>query len=426
VGGSILYGIIREAMILNLLKQSFVNQKRAMALMILSVAMGTAVSAALITVSLEIRAKVSRELRSFGANITVEPRVEGLADMAGQRRYLREEDLVKAKTIFWRHNVIGLAPFLDSTVTLGTDGALREAEALGTWMEHELPMPGETGTFAVGVATVSPWWDVRGELPGARTVLVGEALAADLGIEPGAVVTLDGAEFTVSGLLVTGGPEDGKIVMDLGALQSLKGLPGLISRVQVSALTTPMDEFAYKDPKAMSPKEYDKWYCTGYVTSIAAQLGEVFKGARARPVWQVAETEGTVLDRLSVLVYLLTAAVLVAAALGMSTTMTASLLRRLEELGLMKALGADSFRITFIFLTEAGVIGLIGGVAGYFLAWGASHYIGLLVFGSALEQHGLLLPVALGNALGIACLGSLLPIRRALAVKPALVLKGGV
>jgi len=184
-----------------------------------------------------------------------------------------------------------------------------------------------------------------------------------------------------------------------------------------------MDEFAYKDPEAMSRKEYEKWYCTGYVTSIAKQLEEVFAGGRARPVWQVAQTEGRVLDRLTFLIYLLTAAALLASSLGMSTTMAASLLRRLEEIGLMKSLGADSLRVSLIFLAEASIIGIAGGLIGYLVSLIAARYIGLEVFGTALSGRKVLLPVAIGSALLIAALGSLLPIRRALRVRPAVVLK---
>ncbi|MFC1549448.1 ABC transporter permease [Nitrospirota bacterium] len=410
-------------MLAALLKQSFTKQKKAMALMIISVAMGTAVSASLITISLDIKSKVSRELRSFGANITLEPKVEGLADLAGQRRYLREQDIPRAKSIFWRHNIVGIAPFLESKLKLAHDGNEREVEGFGTWLRRDLPLPGSEATFEAGVLTVSPWWEVTGALPSVDTVVLGHTLASEQGIITGDNVLINDKYFRVSGTLMTGGPEDRKVFLDLSAMQALRGLPGAVSRVQVSALTTPMDDFAYKDPKKMSTTEYEKWYCTGYVTSIAKQLEEAFKGSSARPIWHVAETEGQVLGRLSVLVYLLTAASLIAAALGMSTTMAASLLRRLDEVALMKALGAGFADITLIFMAEAFIIGLSGGLLGYLASLGIADYIGNVVFGGSLSQRELLLPVALMSAFGIAALGAMLPIRRALRVKSAIVLK---
>lgn len=411
-------------MLLKLLKQSFFNQKKAMALMVLSVAMGTAVSASLITLSLDITGKVTRELRSFGANIVIEPKVEGVADLAGQKRYLREEDVIKAKTIFWRHNIIGLAPYLDAKVPLGFGARKLDVQAVGAWYEHPLPLPGENEKFRTGIAAVSPWWEIKGVWPEERGVALGVSLAQELGAKVGDTVTIKGQPYGITALLSTGGREDRQVFFDLGALQSIIGVQGAISRVTVSALTTPMDDFAYKDPATMSKAEYEKWYCTGYVTSIAKQLEEVFKGSKAKPIWQVAQTEGNVLGRLSLLVYLLTAATLLASALGMSTTMAASLLRRLDEIGLMKSIGADSAGIITIFLSEAFIIGLVGGLAGYLMSLGVSSYIGHQVFSTAITKRALLLPVSITSALLIAALGSLLPIRRALKVKPALVLKG--
>ena len=122
------------------MKQSFTKQKKAMALMVISVAMGTAVSASLITISLDIKSKVTRELRSFGANITIEPKVEGMADLAGQKRFLREEDLPKAKAIFWRHNIVGVVPYLEAPLTLVYMNNHWQGQAVGTARQLRLLM----------------------------------------------------------------------------------------------------------------------------------------------------------------------------------------------------------------------------------------------------------------------------------------------
>ncbi|RMG66761.1 MAG: ABC transporter permease, partial [Nitrospirae bacterium] len=181
---------------------------------------------------------------------------------------------------------------------------------------------------------------------------------------------------------------------------------------------------AYKDPEKMSRREYEKWYCTGYVTSIAKQIEEVIRGSRARPIWPVAQTEGRVLRRLGLLIYLLSAVSVLAAALGVSTTMIMSLLRRTREVALMKAIGADRFRTVVIFLSEALIVGFVGGLAGYLLSLLISKYIGVKVFGTPLQQRAVLFPLSLGASVLISVLGAYLPIRKALAIRPALILKG--
>lgn len=393
--------------------------------MIVSIAVGTALAASLITISFEINGKISRELRSFGANIIVEPKIEGLADISGQRRYLRYEDIIRTKTIFWRHNILGVAPFLETDAVVSAGGNTQEVMLTGAWYEKELPLPGEAKKFVAGIKTVSPWWYLDGSWSDSKErIVVGASLASKLGVKTGDSLLLDNREVSVSGTLETGGPEDNQIFMDLEALQEAGKMQGKVSRVFVSALTTPMDEFAYQNPDTMSKAEYEKWYCTGYVTSIAKQLEEVFNGSAVKPIWQVAETEGKVLDRLKLLIYLLCIIALTASAIGVSTTMIMSLLRRLEEIGLMKAVGADRTRIVTIFLTEGIIIGVIGGLLGYLLSLGVSQYIGMKVFSTGLEQRAILLPVAIGNAILIAVAGTILPIRRALGIKPGIVLKG--
>jgi putative ABC transport system permease protein len=128
--------------------------------------------------------------------------------------------------------------------------------------------------------------------------------------------------------------------------------------------------------------------------------------------------------KLTLLIYFLSIIVLVAAALGVSATMIMSLLRRTDEIGLMKAIGADSGNIITIFLSEGIMIGFIGGLLGYVLSIAAAEYIGVQVFGTGFELRAMLLPAAIGSAVLISVIGTILPIRRALNVKPAVVLKG--
>lgn len=412
-------------MIKKIIKSSFINQKKAIALMVASIAVGTALVSSLLTISIEIVGKVSKELRSFGANIILEPKIEGIADISGQARYLRYDDIIKAKTIFWRHNIIGIAPFLEleKTVTLKNNNP--NVRVSGTWIEKKLSLPGESGHFLAGTKTVFPWWGIDGRWPDSdEDIIIGSSLSSRFNIKIGDNILIENKSFTVSGILHTGGKEEESIFLNLETLQELSHMKGKISRVYVSALTTPMDEFAYRDPDTMTKTEYEKWYCTGYVTSIAKQLEEVFSGSKAKPIWNIAETEGRVLERLKILIYLLSIIAIIASALGVSTTMIMSILRRIEEIGLMKAIGADKIKIIVIFLTEGLLIGILGGLLGYLISLYLSQYIGIQVFNTGLEQKGILLPVSIIIAISITIIGTILPIKRALKIKPSIVLKG--
>lgn len=171
--------------------------------MIVSVAVGTALAASLLALSFDISSKVSKELRSFGANIIIQPKVSGLAGISGQKRYLREEDMVKAKTIFWRHNILGIVPFLvihDDTL---------DVNLLGAWYRKTLPLPGEKKGFETGAASVMPWWSIDGAWPSRDDeILAGTGLADRLKKKAGDSVAIRGRKFRITGIVNTGGKED--------------------------------------------------------------------------------------------------------------------------------------------------------------------------------------------------------------------------
>ena len=90
----------------------------------------------------------------------------------------------------------------------------------------------------------------------------------------------------------------------------------------------------------------------------------------------------------------------------------------------MKSMGAENGRIASLFLSEAGIMGIVGGILGYAVGLVLAYFIGLSVFDSQVMPSLLVFPVALGIGVGVALLASLLPVRRATKVEPAVVLRG--
>lgn len=81
---------------------------------------------ALLAVSIDIGDKMSRELKSYGANILIEPAgqaalpalfSESSNPLSGQD-FLDEAELPNIKDIFWRNNIVGFAPMLGSEASV--------------------------------------------------------------------------------------------------------------------------------------------------------------------------------------------------------------------------------------------------------------------------------------------------------------------
>ena len=98
-------------------------------------------------------------------------------------------------------------------------------------------------------------------------------------------------------------------------------------------------------------------------------------------------------------------------------------LERRGEIALMKALGAANSLVGGVFAAEAVVLGLLGGLAGYFAGVEGANLIGQSVFGAAVEGKPALLPAMLALSCIVALFGVLLPLRQAERTNPALVLK---
>jgi len=405
-----------------ILKNSFFKRPKAVFLIFLSIAMGAAVATAFLGIAGEISHKMALELRSYGANILIEP---ATADGGG---FLREQDLPKIKTVFWKYNITGFTPYLFGVGEISA-GAKRERGVIsGTWFNKELSVEGEAPSVQ-GVKVIAPWWEVNGNWPDAADeAVIGAALAKRLGAVPGSVlgVAVHGRtrRLRVAGVVTTGGYEEEELFAPLATVQELLQRQGKVSRVQVSALTVPMDDFGRKDPASMTKNEYEKWYCTAYVTSVAKNVEEAMAGSRAKPIWQIASAEGALLKKLNGVMLFLTILALGSSATAVSTSLMASMAERSPEIALMKAIGADRFQIGAIFLGETLIISVAGGVTGFLLGDQLAGVISRSVFNSTIASPLWLFPTAIGSALAVAVAGSIVPLRRALLIEPVRVLKG--
>ncbi len=428
-------------MFLRLVTDSFTRRPRRKLLTMAALGLGMAVATAALSVSLDVGDRLAQEFRSLGANLLVSPQADSLPLQIGgvdyrpvnSGAYLPESDLGKLKTIFWRFNIMAFAPILEVPVDLSANNAdsLGKTTLIGTWADKAVPIPDGT-TYETGIAKTNPWWRVDGHWfsDDADQCLVGVSYAQRHGLKIGdtlhvrAVSSNQESSLQVVGILSTGGPEEDAIVAPLAIAQRLANQPGVYRRLYVSALTKPEDAFAKKDPKSMTPSEFDRWYCTPYISAIALQISEELKGTDVRVIRRVAEGEGNVLSRVRTLLWLVTFAALLAAALAVGASAAASVIERRTEIGLMKALGAGSGLVAVLLAAEQLLLAFVGGGVGYALGIVLARLLGQHIFGFAPQPKLFVLLIVLVLASLITLLGSAFPLRRASRYEPAPILRG--
>jgi putative ABC transport system permease protein len=435
-------------MFLRLVADSFGRRPRHKLLTGAALALGMGVATAALSVALDVGDRLAKEFRSLGANLVVTPKADSLPLEIGgvdyrpvnAGAYLPEADLPKLKTIFWHNNIVGFAPILELQATalpFSSEGQemanwIDDVPVIGAWADHVVPLPGG-GEFHTGVAKTNPWWQVDGRWfsDDAIECVVGAAFAQKNHIKIDDLISLAVGRvtriphpFKVTGILNAGGPEDASIVIPLSKAQFLAHEPGQYRKLYVSALTKPEDAFARKDPKTMTPVEFDRWYCTPYISSIRQQISEELPGTDVRVIRRVAEGEGQILTHVQMLLWLVTFAAMLAAALAVGASSAASVIERQVEIGLMKALGAGSGMVGFLLAAEQLLLAFVGGGVGYALGIVLARLLGEKIFGAAPEPTLLVFFVVIGLAALVTLLGSALPLRRASRIDPAPILRG--
>jgi len=458
-------------MFLRLVADSFTRRPRRKVLTAAALSLGMAVVTAALSVSLDVGDRLASEFRSLGANLLVMPQADSVPLEIGgvdyrpvnAGAYLPEADLPKIKTVFWHNNIVAFAPVLEVSamfpnMTISKYGSpnrsipAMQIPLIGTWAEKHLQLS-DGGTFVTGIAKTNPWFHVEGKwfsderhlerievapmghtyLPGPPECVVGEKLAARRNLHVGESVVVSAPKIEspqnmqscdITGILSSGGPEDDALLMPLREVQELVNKPGQYRKLYVSALTKPEDDFARRDPKTMKADEFERWSCSPYVSSIAFSIQEVLPGTHVRVIRRVAEGEGTILTRVRALLWMVTLAALLGAALAVGASSAASVIERRTEIGLMKALGAGSGTVGFLLAAEQLLLAFVGGGVGYSLGIILARLVGQKIFGVAPAPSLLVLVAVLVLAAGVTLLGSALPLRRASRYEPAPILRG--
>lgn len=417
-------------MFLRILRKSLLKRKTRIFIAIISVIIGAAVTTALLSVSFDVSEKVGEEFRKYGANLLVVPESDTIdvgfpgVDFGSitEQRYINESDLWKIKTIYWRNNVLGFTPLLYQVVKISEEHNQQDVVLVGTYFNKNVKIeapysPDDPTFFTTGIETISPWWNVDGswikDPDDNNGSMVGSNVAEKLDLNVGdnySIIYSDTFEngfnkteynLTVTGIIHSGGNEDDQVFVNLHVAQNITSRNDKVHTVQVSALCNacPVDTFAQE--------------IEGKISNI-----------EARTVKQLVNAEMNILGKIENMMFMVTIIALLASALGVMTTMTTNVIERKKEIGLMKSVGAENKKIVSLFFSESTIIGVIGGISGFIIGVVLSQFIGMSVFNTFINPRYEIIPVVLLISVVVALIASVIPIRKAVKVEPAIVLRG--
>ncbi len=347
-----------------------------------ALAVGAAIVTAMSAVYFDINAKMSQELRTFGANFYVGP---GMGNSMAEKSYQQIVDNAPPGL------VTANSPYLYGMART----ELEKVVVMGVWFES--------------LKQIVPYWQVTGNWIGVsfddRNAMIGYKLANRLELKVGdSVVLVEGEQkkkLQIKGIVEAGDATDNVLIINLPLAQSWLHQPDLISH----ALFSVNNE-------------------RGQVEQFAEQLQKRYPDREIRPIRKVSASEGQVLDKIKGLMGLVSVVILVLSTLCVNTTLMAIVSERSREFALQKALGAKSSDIVRQIMAETLIIALfavvVGIIAGYILA----QVLGHTVFSASIGLRAQVIPLTVILSLLVALIAAALPTYRAVNIEPAKVLKG--
>lgn len=202
------------------------------------------------------------------------------------------------------------------------------------------------------------WWQIRISPAGqpvqyapkfpvielqADEVLLGAAVAERWQLDVGQTLQVKGQTLRIKGVIEpTGGEEDRALWLDLATMQKLTGKEKKVTFLELAALcnTCPIDD-------------------------IVRQLTEKLPGTRVMAVKAAVEARKAIVERFALFALALAGLILFLGAVMVLLTMSGAVKERTREIGILRAIGYRRSHIITIICTEAAVLGLAAGVAGF-------------------------------------------------------------
>ncbi len=189
---------------------------------------------------------------------------------------------------------------------------------------------------------------------GKAELILGDTLAGNLEKKTGDTLELQGKAFTVTGIYHGGSAlEASAVIMPLDQLQEISSLQGKVSGFHLRLRPAPSGETE-----------------DVYLKRVAKTIEAALPGLRAERANDWA-TKNQFVGLAHAVAWGTSSIALLIGILGIANTMAMSVFERTREIGVLRALGWKSGGVMMLIQAESVVLGLVGGVFGLGVGYGA-------------------------------------------------------
>ncbi|WP_246906108.1 ABC transporter permease [Gardnerella vaginalis] len=424
------YMTSNNSMFITMLFSAVFRRKSRALMAVIATLVGAATLFCLAAICLVVPQQMSDEMRAYGANIIVTP-IEGeWKNGIDRAMVLHTNDMVLAKgamrsaTYRYENVRINAAPYVLAGIDVRSVKSLNKHWNVdGAWPSSGNVMVGRDVASAMGlkigsriaIAYRSSDNTDGSHKPAEKSESKSASKSANKSADQSAqkssqqklvegrvstdIMDTHGTTFRVCGILDTGGAED-------SMLYALNADVNTLTGVKRGA-----DVIAYS---SSAPS----------VDAVVRSINDMTSmRVRAQQVTKVTAADTGIITMLRSLFCIVSLVVLALMMVGVSTTISSIVQQRRNEIGLRKALGASAKSIGVEFTAEAGLYGLIGGIAGTAVGYVFARLLAAMVFARDLGVNWWLVAFSVAFSLIASCVAALPPVLRASKIDPAIVLR---
>ena len=404
-----------RAMFWRIVRRQLTANRGRLFVILLALATGAAITAALLNLQIDAKRRLTTGFQAFGANVVISPRTGANQMQSGGTLSLSIYDNLPDKH---EGRTVDKAAFLY---------AIADVAQTNPRTDEIIDASKTTRAVIVGYAyeghirNIVPSTIVYGGLPvfdDPHVCTAGETLANRLALKVGSTIKVGPRDYClITQIDKYGGQEDSQIFAPLHLVD------GILWPEETAAANCCNETFVTTTLDRVNLIQLNVPGSSESVYRYISVVQRQFPNTDVRPIRQFGGAQGKIYGKISGLLTATVVLVLILTALCVMAAMTNVAMERRNDVGLMKAIGGATRRVLRLFLTEAALLGLAGGLIGAAVGIALSIGLGKAVFGIAARPRLIVYPISVGLTIMVA-IASSYPLRRLASVRPASVFRG--